>query len=57
MTESRTVEVTSREEMGVRAAIRQNGGFILQSTIIGNVVREGVSLGSGYRITYMVYPR
>jgi len=52
-----TVEVTAREERAVRAAIRQHGGFILKSSIIGNVVRDGVSLGNGFKILYMVDPR
>lgn len=52
-TERHTIQVTTREEMEVRASIRHNGGFILRSTIIGNVVRDGHNLGSGFQITYI----
>ena len=55
MTEKRTIDVTAREERAVRAAIRQNGGFIMRSAILGNVVRDGKNLGNGFRITYTRY--
>lgn len=52
-----TIQVTAREEMATRAAIRQNDGFIKVSTIIGNVTREVdgtmVNLGNGFQITYV----
>lgn len=54
---TRTVEVTTFEERRVRAAIRREGGFVLKSTIIGNVVRDGQSLGAGFRITHTEDPR
>lgn len=54
---TRTIQVTAREERAVRAAIRHNGGFILRSTIISTVWRDGHNLGNGFQITYTADPR